>query len=216
MSIKRKKFNVSLLGESEVGKTCMAAVLTGIGFNEKNLTTIGMDTFLDKAIIEGQEYKFKIFDTNGQERYNSITDTTIKLADGYLLVFSIDKRSSFEKVQHWIEVIENSVDMRTKAAILVGNKIDKENREVTNEEAMSFAKARKMFYLETSAKTGFQIKEAFNKVYEEIYRINIGKDNSQNDNGNNSNDNNKKNNKIQGNIEINRKDLKKNEDKKCC
>ena len=207
---------MSLLGESEVGKTCMANVLTGIGFNEKNITTIGMDKFIDKAIIDGQEYKFKIFDTNGQERYNSITDTTIKLADGYLLVFSIDKRSSFEKVQHWIDVIENSVDMRTKAAILVGNKIDKKDREVTNEEALSFAKARKMVYLETSAKTGFQIKEAFNKVYEEIYRLNIGKDNSQNDNGNNSNDNNKKNNKIQGNIEINRKDFKKRGDKKCC
>ena len=213
MSIKRKKFNVSLLGESEVGKTCMAAVLTGIGFNEKNLTTIGMDTFLDKAIIEGQEYKFKIFDTNGQERYNSITDTTIKLADGYLLVFSIDKRSSFEKVQHWIDVIENAVDMRTKAAILVGNKIDKENREVPKEEAMAFAKARKMDYLETSAKSGFQIKEAFNKIYEEIYRINIGNDNSVNDNEKDSNDNNKAH---QGNIEINEKDFKNKKDKKCC
>ena len=204
---------MSLLGESEVGKTCMAAVLTGIGFNEKNLTTIGMDTFLDKAIIEGQEYKFKIFDTNGQERYNSITDTTIKLADGYLLVFSIDKRSSFEKVQHWIDVIENAVDMRTKAAILVGNKIDKENREVPKEEAMAFAKARKMDYLETSAKSGFQIKEAFNKIYEEIYRINIGNDNSVNDNEKDSNDNNKAH---QGNIEINEKDFKNKKDKKCC
>ena len=213
MSIKRKKFNVSLLGESEVGKTCMANVLTGIGFNEKNITTIGMDKFIDKAIIDGQEYKFKIFDTNGQERYNSITDTTIKLADGYLLVFSIDKRSSFEKVQHWIDVIENAVDMRTKAAILVGNKIDKENREVPKEEAMAFAKARKMDYLETSAKSGFQIKEAFNKIYEEIYRINIGNDNSVNDNEKDSNDNNKAH---QGNIEINEKDFKNKKDKKCC
>ena len=213
MSIKRKKFNVSLLGESEVGKTCMANVLTGIGFNEKNITTIGMDKFIDKAIIDGQEYKFKIFDTNGQERYNSITDTTIKLADGYLLVFSIDKISSFEKVQHWIDVIENAVDMRTKAAILVGNKIDKENREVPKEEAMAFAKARKMDYLETSAKSGFQIKEAFNKIYEEIYRINIGNDNSVNDNEKDSNDNNKAH---QGNIEINEKDFKNKKDKKCC
>ena len=80
---------------------------------------------------------------------------------------------------------------------------------------MSFAQARKMKYLETSAKTGFQIKEAFNKIYEEIYRINIGNDNSANDNENNSNNNNK-NNKIQGNIEIKKKDFKEKKDKKCC
>ena len=96
------------------------------------------------------EYKFKIFDTNGQERYNSITDTTIKIADGFLLVFSVDKKLSFQKIQHWIEVIENSVDLRKKAAILVGNKIDMPNREVTNEEAVTFAKERNMEYIETS------------------------------------------------------------------
>ena len=180
MNIKRKKFNVSLLGESEVGKTCLVQVLTGIGFNEKNLSTIGMDTFLDKAEFDGNEYKFKIFDTNGQERYNSITDTTVKIADGFLLVFSVDKKQSFEKIQHWIEIIDNVVDIRTKALILVGNKIDKQNREVTNLEAMNFAKERKMEYFETSAKTGFQVKEVFDKIYEGIYKLNMNQDKKDN------------------------------------
>ena len=215
-NIKRKKFNVSLLGESQVGKTCMASVLTGAEFNEKNLTTIGMDTFLDKAIIDGKEYKFKIFDTNGQERYNSITDTTIKIADGFLLVFSVDKKLSFQRIQHWIEVIENSADLRKKAAILVGNKIDMPNREVTNQEALAFAKERNMEYIETSAKTGFQIKEVFRKIYQQIYRLNSGENNSGNENGKNGNDNNIKQNEKMEKFEINNNNFKVNKDKKCC
>ena len=219
MNIKRKKFNVSLLGESEVGKTCLVQVLTGIGFNEKNLSTIGMDTFLDKAEFDGNEYKFKIFDTNGQERYNSITDTTVKIADGFLLVFSVDKKQSFEKIQHWIDIIDNVVDIRTKAFILVGNKIDKQNREVTNLEAMNFAKERKMEYFETSAKTGFQVKEVFDKIYEGIYKLNMNKTNSDENKKKdeiNSNNNNEQNSN-QGNIEINKDTHKKNKEKnKCC
>ena len=173
MEIKRTKFNVSILGETQVGKTCILSVYKGVKFNEKNLSTIGMDTFLDLVNIEGKEYKFKIFDTNGQERYNSISTSTIKFADGFLVVFSVDKKSSFDRVINWIKVIENNVDIRQKAVILIGNKIDKNERKVSNEEALSFAKRKKIKYFETSAKTGFNIKEVFNEIYKDIYMLSI-------------------------------------------
>ena len=51
MEIKRTKFNVSILGETQVGKTCILSVYKGVKFNEKNLSTIGMDTFLDLVNI---------------------------------------------------------------------------------------------------------------------------------------------------------------------
>ena len=62
--------------------------------------------------------------------------------------------------------------------ILVGNKIDINEREVTNEEGIKFAKERNMKYFETSAKTGFGIKEAFNQIFQDIYELNKRKDNS--------------------------------------
>ena len=170
--IQRKKINITLLGETQVGKTCILSSYKGMKFNEKNLSTIGMDTFIDLINIEGQEYKFKIFDTNGQERYNSISSSTIKYADGFLLIFSIDKKSSFDKIINWIQTIENSVDIRQKAVILVGNKIDKLEREVGNEEALAFAYKKKIKYYETSAKTGFNIKNVFIQIYKDIYFLN--------------------------------------------
>ena len=105
-SIKRIKFNVSLLGETQVGKTSMVQVKSGIPFDEYQLATVGIDNFLDNATFENQEYKFKIFDTAGQERYNSISSQTLKVADGYILVFSVDKKSSLEKIDLWIKSIE--------------------------------------------------------------------------------------------------------------
>ena len=170
-SIKRTKFNVSLLGETQVGKTSMISVKTGIEFDENQLATVGIDNFLDIAKFENQEYKFKIFDTAGQERYNSISSQTLKVADGYILVFAVDKRSSFEKIDLWIKSIEENVNIKKKALILVGNKCDLEKREVTKDEGEKFAQEHHMNYYETSAKTGEGIQEVFNQIYKEIYQL---------------------------------------------
>ena len=170
-SIKRIKFNVSLLGETQVGKTSMVQVKSGIPFDEYQLATVGIDNFLDNATFENQEYKFKIFDTAGQERYNSISSQTRKVADGYILVFSVDKKSSLEKIDLWIKSIEENVNIKKKALILVGNKCDIKNREVTKEEGENLAKQYHINYYETSAKTGEGIKEVFNQIYKNIYEL---------------------------------------------
>lgn len=168
--VERMKFNVSLLGESHVGKTCMASVFTGHPFDINALTTIGLENYLATKKYDGKTYKFKIFDTAGQERYRSIALNTINLSDGFILVFAVDDRQSFETLGEWIKSIEEKCDISKKVLILVGNKIDIENRDVKNEEAVAFAKLRKIDYFETSAKTGFGIKETFEKIFESVYK----------------------------------------------
>ena len=170
--IQRTKFNVSLLGESQVGKTCMASVFTGQPFNIQVLSTIGLENFLAIEKFEGKEYKFKIFDTAGQEKYRSIALNTVNLSDGFLLVFAVNNRKSFEILEEWIKSIEDKCDIKKKVLILVGNKVDIEKREVKNEEAVAFAKSKNIDYFETSAKTGFGIKEIFHKVFESVYKKN--------------------------------------------
>ena len=168
--IKRTKFNVSLLGEGSVGKTSMCTVFLENKFNENTLDTIGIESTLTSAKFDGKEYKFKIFDTAGQERYRSISSTTINLADGFLLVFGVDNKKTFETLGQWIKSIEEKCDISKKVLFLVGNKIDLKNREVTKEEALSFAKTNNIRYFETSAKTGDGIKEIFNLLFEEVYK----------------------------------------------
>ena len=146
-----------------------------MSFADDNLiSNIGINYFIDEAVINGKKYIFKIIDTAGAERYISITGSSIiKKADGFLLVFSVHNRNSLNNINYWIENIVNNVDRNKKVQILVGNKIDIKEREVTNEEAINFAKEKNMKYFEISAKTGFGIKKFFNEIYQEIVNINI-------------------------------------------
>jgi small GTP-binding protein len=170
--IKRTKFNISLLGDTQVGKSSMVEVLTGNPFQETRVSTIGIENVLQSAVFDGKKYLFKIFDTAGQERFESISSQTIKIADGFLLVFSVDKKVTFERIEKWIESIKSNVDITKKVLILCGNKIDIEEREVSNEEAMKYASEKNIKYFETSAKTGFGIKEVFEQLYSDIYELN--------------------------------------------
>ena len=168
--INRTKFNVSILGESTVGKTTMCSVFIGKEFTEITLQTIGTENIFIPAKFDGKEYKFKIFDTAGQERYRSIAKNTINIADGFLLVFAVDDKKTFQTLGEWIKSIKENCDISKKTLFLVGNKVDIEKRIVSKEEALSFSKANNIKYFETSAKTGFGIKEVFKLLFEEVYK----------------------------------------------
>ena len=172
-AIKRTKFNIMLLGESKVGKTSMIAYLTSGTYQEVGLLTAGIDCHMVETQFEGKKYKFKIFDTAGQERYKSISKSSIRLADGFLLVFSVDNKESFEKINEWITNIQDETNVTQKIVFLVGNKCDMtDKRIISTDEGKDFANKKKLRFFETSAKTGFGINEVFNELYQEIYNLN--------------------------------------------
>ena len=169
--IRRKKFNVCILGESQVGKSSMLSSLKGEPFRETGVLTAGIDYYTAEEIIEGEKYKFKIFDTAGQERYKSISKSTIKLAEGFLLVFSLIDKVSFDKINEWLKSIQEEVNLSTKSIFLVGNKNDSKDRVILNQDALEFSKKLNLKYFETSAKTGEGIKEVFKELFYHIYNL---------------------------------------------
>ena len=169
LKIKSKKFNVLLIGDSKVGKTCICSVYKYHKFVEKSLQTISLETIPDSHKINGRDYLFKLYDSAGADRYKSITENLIKISDAILLVFSVDDRKSFESIAVWIKIIKENANNREIILILIGNKIDSKYREVTNEEIIIFSISNYLKYFETSAKTGFGIQELFNQLYEDIY-----------------------------------------------
>ena len=203
--IKRIKFNISLLGEGQAGKTSIVSVKTGREFDENTLMTVGIENCVDTYTIKGTEYKFKIFDTAGQEKYRSISTQTCHIADGFLIVFSVVDRKSFEHVDYWLDVIDENTNIKNKVIILIGNKIDLNNREVTEEEASSYAKDKNLKYFETSAKSGIGIKEAFTQLYEDVYTKFIENEELKDVNSQNH-----------GNIKLDNDDKKKKNKVGCC
>ena len=180
------KYNTSIIGEKAVGKTSLVSVFLGQGFNEDQISTVGIDAVANVAIFDGTKYLFKIYDTAGQDRYDTIASSTIKLSDGFILVYSVDNIESLKKISKWLVSIENKVNRDEKIIILVGNKIDTNKREITEEEGQKFAKENNMKYFETSAKTNSGVKDAFNYIYKEIYELNKKSSEGTNGNGNNN------------------------------
>ena len=130
-----KDVKVILLGETGVGKTSIINRFINNKFEEKNeIETLG-PTFLKKDIKKGNIiYKLQIWDSVGQEKYDSITKLFIKGSNIVLLVYSIDSRQSFERLNQWYSSITNILDITKYKLGIVASKSDLRNEEVVSDE----------------------------------------------------------------------------------
>ena len=104
----------------------------------------------------------KIWDTAGQENFKSMTRNFYRTSNGVVLVYDVSNKSSFEKIQEWIQSIYDNSDEKIKI-VLVGNKIDLP-REVTTEEGRKLAEYYKIPFYETSAKENIGVREMMRKL----------------------------------------------------
>lgn len=89
--------------------------------------------------------------------------------EGFLLVYSIARRSTFERVERFKEQILRAKDSMPTPMMLVGNKCDRvTEREVSREEGLGLAKKLDCEFIETSAKTCVNVERAFYQVVRAI------------------------------------------------
>ena len=163
---RKRKFNINLLGESCVGKTCLINTYRKYEFHFNTVATFGFDLCIIKKTFDKLLYTFKIFDNGGSIRF---ANWTIQVGNGYFLIFAVNNRQSFEKAIKWIDYIGEYINLEEKVFYLIGNKIDEEEREVTKEEAEEFARKNNFKYFETSALTKEGVNEAFEEMFNDVY-----------------------------------------------
>jgi len=165
---KAKKLQIITLGDHMVGKTSLLRRFSDGTFTYSTYTTIGID-FVSKDINIGKDkVPVKIWDTAGQDRFHTITHSFYKQCQGVLLVFDVGSKKSFENIHKWMNNIQNHSD-KNIIKYLIGNKIDTDKREVTNEEALAVAKNYDMTYFETSARQNKNVTEAITSLVKDIY-----------------------------------------------
>lgn len=166
---------IVMCGESGVGKTNIISRYTKNEFLEGSRSTIGAEFATRTIEYSGKTaagknlkrtIKLQIWDTAGQERYRAITRSYYRDVSGCLLAYSVGSKKSFERLQNWVEEIRQNANTDPIIGI-VANKCDLEpaKQKVTIEEAKEYAQqARCAFAIETSAKTGQGVEEAFNEL----------------------------------------------------
>jgi Ras-related protein Rab-1A len=194
------KFKIIVIGESRVGKTSLIKRYTKDQFGGVYLTTVGID-FQDKTIeIEDKKVKLQVWDTAGQERFRNVAKNYFQSSNGFLLVFDITDKESFQKLNDfWMDQLNMHAPKKAKS-VLVGNKSDLAGqRQVSIEDAEEFAKDNNLKYYEVSAKEGTKVVELFFYLANEIYQSHTYEENNYNKN-----------------ITLKKEKSKKKDKKKCC
>uniref|UniRef100_A0A2K5ZJ58 RAB41, member RAS onco family n=1 Tax=Mandrillus leucophaeus TaxID=9568 RepID=A0A2K5ZJ58_MANLE len=153
-----------LLGEPSVGKTSVITRFMYNSFGCACQATVGID-FLSKTMyLEDQIVQLQLWDTAGQEHFHSLIPSYIRDSTIAVVVYDITNISSFKETDKWVEHVraERGDDV---VIMLVGNKIDLDNkRQVTAEEGEEKSRNLNVMFIETSAKTGYNVKKLFRHV----------------------------------------------------
>jgi small GTP-binding protein len=185
------RFKFIVIGDHEVGKTSIIRRFVEGNFLEKYRATIGLNILSHTFEAFGNKINIMLWDIGAQKFFKRYRKTYYNGAQAVFIVFDLTKRETFDNVYYWHNELKEFIDNKDLPIIIVGNKTDlTDKREINYEEGVEVAKdlsklsslsesttlsdysdlsgfsgsQSKISYIETSAKTGNRIQDAFNLI----------------------------------------------------
>jgi small GTP-binding protein len=155
---------IVMAGDKQVGKTSLILRWLDDTFKDDYLSTVGVGFHVKTVIVDGKVVKLQLWDTCGEERFKSISSAYYRQALGVVVVYDITDAKSFESINEWLPMIHehSSPDV---IVLLVGNKRDLSGERCVDPEiATNYAQTQGLSFIETSAKTSFQVDRAFKDI----------------------------------------------------
>ncbi|KAF9270481.1 ras protein [Marasmius fiardii PR-910] len=148
-------WRVAVLGDGGVGKTALAV---------QTYDPTIEDAYRKQLIVDNRMCFVEVIDTAGQEEYATLRDQWVREGQGFILVYSIASRSTFDRLEIFRQSMRR-VKRGDPIFMLVGNKCDKTyEREVSKEEGAALARQFGCEFIETSAKTAQNVERLFTNL----------------------------------------------------
>eukprot|EP01091_Cochliopodium_minus_P001820 TRINITY_DN11793_c0_g1_i1.p1 TRINITY_DN11793_c0_g1~~TRINITY_DN11793_c0_g1_i1.p1 ORF type:complete len:189 (-),score=33.07 TRINITY_DN11793_c0_g1_i1:37-603(-) len=177
-----EEYTICILGDGGVGKSSLVLQYVANEFSEEYEPTIE-DSFKKQVTIDNTNCVVFIIDTAGQDEYTSLRDQYIKQGEGFLIIYSVIHKGTFENVVKFIQEVHRAKNDLNIPMLIVGNKVDlDENREVSNEEGKMLASQYNFHFYESSAKKRINVDNVFEQCVREIiaYRMKFPKQTNSN------------------------------------
>ncbi|KAF1841273.1 ras-domain-containing protein [Cucurbitaria berberidis CBS 394.84] len=167
-----REYKLVVVGGGGVGKSCLTIQLIQSHFVDEYDPTIE-DSYRKQCVIDDEVALLDVLDTAGQEEYSAMREQYMRTGEGFLLVYSITDRQSFEEIMTFQQQILRVKDKDYFPMIVVGNKCDLDGeRQVSTQEGQNLARQFDCKFIETSAKSRINVDNAFYDIVREIRRYN--------------------------------------------
>ncbi|XP_069489272.1 ras-related protein Rab-7b [Ambystoma mexicanum] len=166
VSAKKVDLKIVILGAMGAGKTSILHRYVHKKFFEDYQTTLGAHVMSKNLEVENITLRLQIWDMGGQDRFQPMVTSFYKGSDACILTFDVTDEESFECLDYWRKTFLESlrVPLDGFPVLLLGNKIDLKDRQVSKERALSWCEERKATYFEVSAKDDVNVEQAFEKL----------------------------------------------------
>lgn len=167
-----REYKLVVVGGGGVGKSALTIQFIQSHFVDEYDPTIE-DSYRKQCVIDDEVALLDVLDTAGQEEYSAMREQYMRTGEGFLLVYSITSRSSFEEITQFHQQILRVKDRDFFPVIVVANKSDLDyERQVGNHEGQELARTFESQFIETSAKNRVNVDDAFHQLVREIRKYN--------------------------------------------
>ncbi|GET90773.1 small GTP-binding protein Rab28, putative [Leishmania tarentolae] len=164
------QFKVVVLGNGAVGKTSLIRHFCDSGFAKSYKQTIGVDFYSRKVQLPHKHppVTLQLWDIGGQQIGGKMLANYIHGSHAVCLVYDITDSNSFKDLSDWKECVDKVFaevpDVDKPKMVLVGNKVDLPNRQVTDENQSAFSKNFSMPHCTVSAQSGERVNAMFTRI----------------------------------------------------